>query len=161
MVEWISEEYKKQKEQFFGYFMNFEHTNDKETGDNVEQGVYNRLWWILDHSDLEGAQELSDTLKLIKTKDELEAFKEALLIGRCMDDKAVCLECGKKFMQDRDIQLCDDCVDLFDLDRLWKLHDENKIDALDFNEQKSVREQFRKVKNEKKGKIDMDNGELI
>ena len=56
---------------------------------------------------------------------------------------ATCLECGKQFIQDRDIQLCDNCVDKFDLDKLWKLHDANKLDALDFNENKSMRERFR------------------
>jgi hypothetical protein len=59
---------------------------------------------------------------------------------------ASCLECKKPFIQERDIQLCDRCVKLFDLDRLWKMHDSNKIDALDFNERKSIREKYRKVK---------------
>ncbi len=59
------------------------------------------------------------------------------------DNEATCLECKNKFLQERDIQLCDVCVDKFDLDKLWKLHDNNKIDALDFNEQASVREKFR------------------
>lgn len=57
---------------------------------------------------------------------------------------ANCLECGKEFYQEADIQLCSNCVDLFDLDRLWKLHDNNQLDALDFNESKSMRERFRK-----------------
>ena len=58
-------------------------------------------------------------------------------------EKSICLECGKRFIQDRDIQLCDDCVNKFDLDRLWEMHDDNQIDALDFNESKKIREQFR------------------
>lgn len=60
------------------------------------------------------------------------------------DDEATCLECGKQFIQDRDIQLCDNCVGKFDLDKLWKMHDNNELDALDFNERKSIRERFRK-----------------
>ena len=54
-----------------------------------------------------------------------------------------CLECKKSFRQDHDIQLCDKCIDKFNLDKLWKLHDENKLDALDFNESPKLREQFR------------------
>ena len=59
-----------------------------------------------------------------------------------------CVECGKRFHIERDIELCDNCLDKFDLERLWKLHDKNELDALDFNETKSFREQFRiKIKN--------------
>ena len=58
--------------------------------------------------------------------------------------EGICLECGQKFPQDRDLQICDKCVGKFDLDKLWTLHDENKIDALDFNESKKIREMFRK-----------------
>jgi len=60
------------------------------------------------------------------------------------NNKAICLECRKSFYQERDIQLCDKCIDLFDLDKLWKLHDDNKLDALDFNENKKLREEFRR-----------------
>ena len=61
-----------------------------------------------------------------------------------MNNIAQCLECKKEFEQERDIQLCDNCIDKFDLERLWKEHDENKIDALDFNERASIREKYRK-----------------
>jgi hypothetical protein len=64
-------------------------------------------------------------------------------------NRALCLECKKSFIQERDIQLCDKCVKLFDLDRLWKMHDRNKIDALDFNESEYIREVFRKNKQKK------------
>lgn len=67
------------------------------------------------------------------------------LCVECSGKPAICLECNKKFIQERDIQLCDNCVDKFDLDRLWKMHDNNELDALDFNENKSLREQFREV----------------
>ncbi|MEK6869669.1 MAG: hypothetical protein AABX74_05535, partial [Nanoarchaeota archaeon] len=39
--------------------------------------------------------------------------------------------------------LCDNCVNKFDLEKLWALHDKGKLDALDFNENKKLREQFR------------------
>jgi hypothetical protein len=61
-------------------------------------------------------------------------------------DRAICLECKKYFIQDRDIQLCDKCMKLFDVKRLWEMHDRNKIDALDFNESEYIREVFRKNK---------------
>jgi hypothetical protein len=54
-----------------------------------------------------------------------------------------CIECSKITPCETDIQLCSDCMKKFDTDRLWKLHDKNKIDALDFNESKTFREQFR------------------
>lgn len=56
---------------------------------------------------------------------------------------SVCLECKKKYNQDTDIDLCENCRDLFYLDWLWCLHDNNMLDALDFNESKSLRERFR------------------
>lgn len=59
------------------------------------------------------------------------------------DELSKCLECGEFFCQERDIQLCDNCVNKFDLNRLWALHDKGKLDALDFNENKKLREQFR------------------
>ena len=59
------------------------------------------------------------------------------------DELSKCYECGKFFYQERDIQLCDNCVNKFDLNRLWALHDKGKLDALDFNENKKLREQFR------------------
>jgi len=60
------------------------------------------------------------------------------------EDLSICLECKEKFKQERDLQICDNCINLFDSDKLWKLHDLNKLDALDFNENKSLREKFRK-----------------
>ena len=60
-------------------------------------------------------------------------------------NRATCLECGKEFEQERDLQICDNCVDKFDLDLLWQLHDKNELDALDFNESASMREHFRKL----------------
>ena len=59
------------------------------------------------------------------------------------DILSVCLECNKEFQRQTDIQLCDKCMDKFDLDRLWEQHDKNKLDALDFNESKTLMEQFR------------------
>jgi len=57
--------------------------------------------------------------------------------------KVICLECKTEFIQERDIQLCDGCVKKFNLDKLWKDHDNNKIDALDFNESSKIREKYR------------------
>lgn len=54
-----------------------------------------------------------------------------------------CIECKKTFLQERDIQLCDNCVGKFNLDKLWKMHDNNKLDVLDFNELRSLLEKFR------------------
>lgn len=58
----------------------------------------------------------------------------------------ICLECKRFYVDEnsRDIQLCDDCINKFDLDKLWAMHDKNELDALDFNESKSMREKFRK-----------------
>lgn len=60
------------------------------------------------------------------------------------ENTAICLECKMEFEQERDIQLCDCCVLKFDLEQLWFLHDKDKLDALDFNESKTMRERFRK-----------------
>jgi hypothetical protein len=60
------------------------------------------------------------------------------------EEDRCCVNCEEVFYADRDICLCDSCCDLFDLDKLWKLHDKNKLDALDFNELKSMRDKFRK-----------------
>ena len=62
------------------------------------------------------------------------------------DEVAICLECKKPFNCETDIQLCDKCMKLFNLDKLWKLHDKGKLDALDFNESSKLREKFRKKK---------------
>lgn len=59
------------------------------------------------------------------------------------DELSKCLECNSWFLQDRDIQLCDNCVGKFDLDKLWKMHDNNLLDALDFNEHDLFRKRFR------------------
>jgi len=59
------------------------------------------------------------------------------------DKRAICLECGKEFECNTDIQLCEKCMKLFDTDYLWDLHDSNQLNALDFNESKPLREQFR------------------
>jgi len=59
------------------------------------------------------------------------------------DNVVICVECSKRFGCDHDIQLCDKCINKFRLDDLWKAHDNNQLDALDFNENKSLREQYR------------------
>ena len=59
------------------------------------------------------------------------------------DDLSRCLECGEFFDQDRDLQICNSCIDLFNTDKLWQDHDNNKIDVLDFNESKKIRDKYR------------------
>jgi|TARA_Y100000034_G_scaffold70935_1_gene85493 acetyl-CoA carboxylase beta subunit len=68
------------------------------------------------------------------------------------DDLSKCLECGKFEYIDRDLQLCMGCINNFDLDELWRLHDLNELDALDFNERKSIRERFRLKENVRRNK---------
>lgn len=60
------------------------------------------------------------------------------------DNLSKCLECNNWFNQDRDIQLCDCCIDKYNLELLWKQHDNNEVDALKFNESKFFREKYRK-----------------
>lgn len=61
------------------------------------------------------------------------------------EKEAICLNCKTTFNQDRDLQICDECINLFNTDDLWKRHDNGELDALDFNESEKLREQFRKV----------------
>jgi len=56
---------------------------------------------------------------------------------------SICLDCGKEMEIETDIQLCQNCMKNYDTNKLWELHDNNKLDALDFNEGKKFREQFR------------------
>jgi len=60
------------------------------------------------------------------------------------EDAGYCLECGKKKEYETDIELCEACMDKFDVDLLWKRHDNKELDALDFNESPQMREMFRK-----------------
>lgn len=69
--------------------------------------------------------------------------KEFLKKGEIKMEKTICLECGKEFRQERDLQICDNYINLFDTDKLWQDHDNNKIDALDFNESVKIRERYR------------------
>ena len=81
----------------------------------------------------------------------MKEIKENKLVKELSDELCRCLECGKLFYQETDIELCNKCVDKFNLDKLWEMHDNNKIDALNFNENKKIREKFRiKCKNWKK-----------
>jgi len=59
------------------------------------------------------------------------------------EELSVCLECLEDFYQQTDVQLCDKCMKLFDTDKLWDLNDKCKLNALDFNESKKMREKFR------------------
>jgi len=70
-------------------------------------------------------------------------MEESKLDRKLNDELCRCLECGEFFYQERDLEICDNCIDKFDTDKLFKLHDKNELDALDFNESKSFRERFR------------------
>ena len=70
-------------------------------------------------------------------------MKETKWDRKLNDELCRCLECGQFFYQERDLEICDKCVNLFNTDRLWKDHDNNKINALDFNESKKIREKYR------------------
>lgn len=62
-----------------------------------------------------------------------------------IDNACNCIECGRTFEQQTDLELCEDCEEKFDLEKLWKMHDNNELDALDFNESKTLRDKFRVV----------------
>lgn len=59
-------------------------------------------------------------------------------------EKSLCLDCLEEMEIETDIQLCQECMRNYDVDRLWFLHDEAQLNALDFNESPSMREEFRK-----------------
>lgn len=58
-------------------------------------------------------------------------------------DYGDCLECKNPCEYETDIDLCESCMKKFDMDRLWKMHDNRELDALDFNESASMRERFK------------------
>jgi len=57
-----------------------------------------------------------------------------------------CIICDKEFLQDRDLQICDNCIDNYDTDKAWKDHDNNKIDILDLNENETLLNKYKKSK---------------
>lgn len=61
-------------------------------------------------------------------------------------NKSKCVNCHKNIEQERDIQICDNCQNKYNLEKLWKDHDNNKIDALDFNESQTIRNQYKIIK---------------
>ena len=56
---------------------------------------------------------------------------------------SLCLDCLKPMKIETDIQLCQACMKAYDTEKLWKMHDNNELDALDFNESEEIREMFR------------------
>jgi len=58
----------------------------------------------------------------------------------------VCLVCDKDFIRENDLQICDNCVPKYDLDLLWLRHDNNQLDALDFNESAKMRKEYLIIK---------------
>lgn len=61
------------------------------------------------------------------------------------EDLTHCLECGRKFTQITDLELCNHCANHFDLEQLWQQHDNGLVDALDFNESAEFRSGFRVI----------------
>ncbi len=55
----------------------------------------------------------------------------------------MCLDCNN-FAGETDIRLCADCMQHYNVEKLWQLHDANELEALDFNESQAMRDQFRK-----------------
>jgi len=56
---------------------------------------------------------------------------------------SLCLDCQKEMEIETDIQLCQECMKGYDTDKLWEKHDNNEIDALNFNESPTMREEYR------------------
>lgn len=61
-----------------------------------------------------------------------------------MNEDRLCLNCGGEIEVPTDLQLCQDCMDNFYIATLWELHDNSKIDALDFNSNEKLRKLFKK-----------------
>ena len=57
---------------------------------------------------------------------------------------SLCLDCLEEMEIETDIQLCQECMKNYDVDKLWDMHDNNELDALDFNESPQMRQHFRK-----------------
>ena len=57
---------------------------------------------------------------------------------------SLCLDCLEEMEIETDLQLCQTCMKNYDVDKLWALHDNNELDALDFNEHPQMREKLRK-----------------
>lgn len=94
-----------------------------------------------------GIVEIRQEMQILRHK----AIKLAGMINLAdtsLIEEKQCVECKNFYEGDRDIELCDKCIDKFDLDSLWELHDLNALCALDFNESEEIRERFRKGKPE-------------
>lgn len=59
------------------------------------------------------------------------------------NENGYCIDCGKEKEYQTDIFLCHKCMKNYDTDKLWKDHNNNKIDALDFNENEEIRRKYR------------------
>jgi len=64
------------------------------------------------------------------------------------DMEAKCLDCNNLIPTELevDIQLCPNCMKNYNVDKLWDMHDKEELNALDFNENKEMREKFRRRK---------------
>jgi hypothetical protein len=61
-----------------------------------------------------------------------------------LPENSLCLDCLQPMEDETDIQLCQKCMKNYDVEKLWQDHDNNLIDALDFNESQSIRDKYRK-----------------
>lgn len=57
---------------------------------------------------------------------------------------SACLDCLKEMELETDIQLCQECMKNYDVEKVWKEHDAGKINALDFNENAQMRMEYKK-----------------
>jgi len=91
-----------------------------------------------------GAISNQETDNPVNVAIECETCYEVLLDFDQPDE--YCLECDAPLYLDEcgDIFLCELCKEKYNLERLWKDHDANKIDALDFNESEKVRKEYQK-----------------
>ena len=80
-----------------------------------------------------------------KKQDGEESYDNISFCRDCGGEMAICVNCNNEFICSTDLILCESCINNFDLERLWKLHDLNKLDALDFNENNKLRDSFRVV----------------
>lgn len=83
---------------------------------------------------------ICDLICFIVEKFENRNIRENNFLG----GYSYCLDCKKQMEIETDIQLCQKCMNNYNINKLWELHDKNKLDALDFNESNLFREQFRK-----------------
>ena len=76
--------------------------------------------------------------------DNKASVDDTSMCTDCYGETATCVHCGNEFSQAYDLQLCMECMNEFDLKKLWEDHDSNKINALKLNESKALRNKYLK-----------------